>query len=196
MNPSPYSSKDKSQWEKITNDLIMDHPLHEEKIVDIILTAWDNIFSSTMGNQKIGVTIFPKPQIIGALLHELIPAEIATSFPGEWRGELTPYDKDIVHIKNDFYSIELKTSSNPNKIFGNRSYAQKPTTSKKGKDGFYLAVNFEKFSKENPRPQISVIRFGWLDHSDWIGQTSPTGQQAHLAPETYSLKFKTLYIKR
>jgi len=40
-----------------------------------------------------------------------------------------------------------------------------------------------------------MIRFGWLDHTDWIGQKAATGQQSRLAPETYDLKFKTLYRK-
>lgn len=197
MNNSPYSGKNKSDWKDITNQIINDHPLKKKSLVKMVLVAWDNIFDTSIGkhNLKIGVHIFPKPQVIGALLHELIPAEIAASSKTKWRGEMTKEDKDIVYIPNDFYSIELKTSSNPTQIFGNRSYAQKPTQGKKGKDGFYIAVNFEKFSKTNPKPEILAIRFGWLDHTDWIGQKAATGQQARLAPETYNLKFKTLYTK-
>ena len=195
MTKSPYNGKDKKQWPQITQNLIDKHPLDENEIK--VLMAWNDIFESSIGRHslKIGKHIFPKPQIIGALLHELIPAEIAASHPNMWRPEETADDKDIVCIKDDYYSIELKTSSNPRHIFGNRSYAQKPTEDKKGKDGYYLAVNFEKFSKQNNRPDILLIRFGWLDHSDWIGQKSPTGQQARLAPETYELKFKTLFTK-
>lgn len=195
MNTSPYLNVGEPQWQNITEKLIQKHPLTEESIVAMILSAWNNIFTCSFGSHKIGESIFPKPQVIGAFLHELIPAEMSQQFPGEWRGEVSNDDKDIVYIPNDFFSIELKTSSNRTQIFGNRSYAQKPTSDKKGKDGFYIAVNFEKFSKANPKPQIIMIRFGWLDHSDWIGQASETGQQARLSPETYKLKFKTLYIK-
>jgi len=197
MTISPYLKKDKSKWKAITEEIIKKHPLDENKLVEMVLSAWSDIFETSIGrhNLKIGEHIFPKPQVIGALLHELIPAELAASSPKEWRGEITADDKDIVYIPDDFYSIELKTSSNANHIFGNRSYAQKPTEGKKGKDGFYIAVNFEKFSKTNSKPSIVVIRFGWLDHTDWIGQKAATGQQARLAPETYDLKFKTLYRK-
>lgn len=197
MSQSPYSGKDKSEWKSITDTIISDHPLDEKSLVDMILLAWNNIFETSIGRNKlkIGEHIFPKPQVIGALMHELIPAEMAATYPKEWRGEADAGDKDIVYIPDDLYSIELKTSSNPTRIFGNRSYAQKPSQGKKGKDGFYIAVNFEKFSKKVTRPEILVIRFGWLDHTDWRGQKAESGQQASLSPETYDLKFKTLYLK-
>ena len=197
MNQSPYSNHTKNNWYSVTEDLINKHPLKEDDMVDIVLSAWNDIFETSIGKNgfKIGIDIFPKPQVVGALMHELIPAEISARFPRIWRGEEKAEDKDIVHIPDDRFSIELKTSSNKNSIFGNRSYAQAPTTSKKGKDGYYIAVNFEKFSKSNPKPNINIIRFGWLDHTDWIAQTAASGQQARLAPETYELKFKTLYDK-
>jgi hypothetical protein len=197
MADSPYAGKNKAKWPDITQELLDRHPLEEKEIKKFVLAAWDDLFASSIGlhRLKIGEHIFPKPQIIGALLHELIPAEISAAYPDIWRTEESADDKDIVHIQNDNYSIELKTSSNPKHIFGNRSYAQKPTANKKGKDGYYLAVNFEKISKQNNRPAILMVRFGWLDHSDWIGQQAATGQQARLLPETYELKFKTLFSK-
>lgn len=197
MNHSPYTGKDKSQWKSITEKLIKDHPLTEGSIVDTVFTAWQNIFETSIGRHKlkIGEDFFPKPQVIGSLLHELIPAELAAASPATWRSEKNAGDKDIVCIPNDYYSIELKTSSNPTKIFGNRSYAQQPSEGKKGKDGYYLAVNFGKFSTANNKPELLSIRFGWLDHTDWRGQKAESGQQANLSPETYELKLKTLYSK-
>jgi hypothetical protein len=132
---------------------------------------------------EIGKNIFPKPQIMGFFLHELIPLEIAALHPDEWRGEQTASDKDIVYIPDDTFSIEVKTSSHARHIYGNRSYAQGATKRKKSKSGYYLTVNFEKFSASNKRPRILLIRFGWLDSSDWIGQASETGQQASLTKE-------------
>jgi len=198
MNRSPYAGRDKLEWKSITDKLINEHPLSEDFIIEVVHAAWNGIFNTSIGNNglKIGEHIFPKPQIIGALLHELIPAEIEASFPMKWRGEQNAGDKDIVYIPDDFYSIELKTSSNPSRIFGNRSYAQQPTQGKKSKDGFYLAVNFWKFSASKVKPEIQTIRFGWLDHTDWKGQKAESGQQSSLSPETYELKFKTLYSKR
>jgi hypothetical protein len=198
MNTSPYNGKSKDQWKGITTKLIEQHPLDRQDIVNTVLTSWDNIFKSSIGKHsfRFGINIFPKPQIMGFLLHELIPLEFAANHPSEWRGEKTAADKDIEYIKDHKYSIELKCSSHKNQIFGNRSYAQKPSHDKKSKNGFYLTINFEKFETTIPHPKIILIRFGWLDHTDWIGQTSATGQQARLTPETYDKKFEVLYSKR
>jgi hypothetical protein len=197
-NASPYSNTNKSTWAKITDELIEAHPLNEGEIVEFCLAAWGNLFSSSIGRHglKIGQHIFPKPQIIGALLHELIPAEIVATYPKDWQREQEKDDKDIVYLPDDRFSVELKTSSNPNQIFGNRSYAQVPSQQRKSKDGYYLTVNFEQIKEKAKQPNILRVGFGWLDHTDWIGQTAATGQQARLSPETYTLKLKTLYTKR
>jgi len=194
---TPYENVSSGQWYKVTESIIMEHPLAEQEIVDIVLSSWDSIFDSSIGKHhfKIGKHIFPKPQIMGFLLHELITLETATRYPSEWRGEKNPDDKDLVYIPDVQFSIEIKTSSNKNKIFGNRSYAQAAASNKKSKSGYYLAVNFEKFENTRKNPTILLIRFGWLDHSDWIGQKSQTGQQARLSIETYGKKFKTLYTE-
>ena len=38
-----------------------------------------------------------------------------------------------------------------------------------------------------------MIRFGYLEHVDWIAQTASTGQQARLRKEAYDNKLITLY---
>ncbi|HBB89314.1 MAG TPA: ScaI family restriction endonuclease [Blastocatellia bacterium] len=191
---SPYDGKAVAKWSGVTRRLVDKHPLQTKELVEIVLAAWESIFGFKIGAKfEIGRDIFPKPQIMGFFLHELIPLEIAALHPDEWRGEETASDKDIVYIPDDKYSIEVKTSSNPRHIYGNRSYAQGSTKGKKSKSGYYLAVNFEKFSKTNKRPRILQIRFGWLDSSDWKGQAAATGQQAHLTRETENEKLLTIY---
>ena len=130
---------------------------------------------------------------MGFLLHELIPLELAALHPKKWRGEGSSGDKDIVYIPDDKFSIEVKTSSSPSHIFGNRSYAQGTTTQKKEKAGYYLAVNFQKFSVIVKKPNILLVRFGWLDSTDWIGQRAATGQQSRLPPEVESYKLLEIY---
>jgi hypothetical protein len=192
---SPYKNISLNKWIKVTQKLIKDHPLSCEEIVDIVLTSWDSIFVSTMGVKgfKIGLHIFPKPQIMGFLLHELIPLELAARYPEKWRTEKSSGDKDMVYIPNDSYSIELKTSSDPRHIYGNRSYAQASSDEKKAKSGYYLAVNFEKFIDQKKQPKIRLIRFGWIDASDWIGQKAATGQQSRLPPNVEESKLLKLY---
>jgi len=181
-NKYPYRDVPVHKWKTVTRQLIEEHPLSKEEIVSIVISSWKSILDSNLGTKgfKIGKDIFPKPQIMGFLLHELIPLELASKYPTIWRGEENSSDKDIVYIPDDYYSIEVKTSSNPKHIYGNRSYAQDTTSSKKAKSGYYLAVNFEKVVK-NKTPKITLIRFGWLDSDDWIGQKAATGQQSHLS---------------
>jgi len=191
---SPYDGLDVSQWEAKTIEIIKAHPLSTEAIVELVTETWDSIFESTIGRHaKIGEHIFPTPQMMGIFVHELIPLAIAAKFPDEWRRDETGDEKDLVCIADRQYSTEIKCSSNKNKIFANRSYAQQPTDSKKSKSGYYIAINFEKFGEREGLPRLRLIRFGWLDHSDWIGQKAATGQQARLKPDSDSKKLLQLY---
>ena len=191
----PYSGVPKNKWAEKTKELIAAHPLNQRELVEVVLQAWNAIFESKIGPHRfrIGTHLFPKPQIMGFFLHELIPLELATRYPNKWRGEEEAGDKDLVYIPDPKFSVEIKTSSHKAQIFGNRSYAQKPTDAKKSKSGYYLAINFESFDKRRrARPKIVRIRFGWLDHTDWIGQAAATGQQAHLDPDTEGSKLTVL----
>ncbi|MFN8626393.1 MAG: ScaI family restriction endonuclease [Candidatus Binatia bacterium] len=192
---SPYKGLPPEKWHAVTQQLVKEHPLKAKEIVEVVLAAWDSIFASKLGTSAfhIGKDIFPKPQIMGFFLHELIPLELAARHPKTWRGEKASEDKDIVYIPDDQYSIEVKTSSNPRHIFGNRSYAQEASENKKVKSGYYLTVNFEKFSGDTKRPNILLVRFGWLDATDWIGQKAATGQQSRLPPEVENYKLLELY---
>ena len=148
---SPYVGKQVEEWEGVTEKLLKEHPLDSATLVEVVLAAWQSIFDSRMGSQKfqIGKDIFPKPQIMGFFLHELIPLELAARFPKQWRGDKAAGEKDIVYLPDPKFSIEIKTSSNPNRIFGNRSYAQKTTKGKKAKSGYYYRREF----RENFRHQ-------------------------------------------
>lgn len=191
--PSPYDNIPPAQWAAKTQDLIDAHPLDVDDIVDTVLTCWTAIFESRLGGKfRIGHDIQPKPQIMGFLLHELIPLELQSRHPGEWRPEELKSDKDLVYIPDPALSVELKTSSHATQIFGNRSYAQPQDGAGKSKDGYYLTVNFEKFSS-NGLPKVTLVRFGWLDHTDWIGQAAATGQQARIRPESDRAKLLRLY---
>lgn len=190
---NPYENKQYEDWESITKNLISNHPLSTENIQKEVLNSWEDIFNSSIGVYKIGVDIFPQPQIMGFFLHELIALHLHRQSPREWSRNNTINDKDLVYLSDTKYSIKIKTSSHPNKIFGNRSYAQKTESTKGTKSGYYLAVNFEKFDKSNPKPKILIIRFGWLDHTDWVGQKSASGQQAHIPSRIESKKLLKIY---
>lgn len=195
---SPYDGLNSDQWANKTHELINLHPLNAQELYDIVLQVWNSIFQSQIGSKpfRIGQDIFPAPQIMGFFLHELIPLELAHRYPNDWhRGTLSD-EKDIVYVPDDTFSIEIKTSSSRKNIYGNRSYTQATTTSKKNKSGYYLAINFEKFSPTTITPQITLVRFGWLDHEDWLGQSSASGQQARLSPIVENNKLLILPLNK
>lgn len=188
-----YEGIPEDKWIEKTKELVESHPLATNEIVEVVRGSWDAIFESKIGKFSIGEHLHPKPQTMGFLLHELVPLEFSARYPGTWRGEQAKDDKDLVYISDDSYSVEIKTSSHKSQIFGNRSYAQKSKGKAKEKAGYYLAVNFEKFTAGGARPRIRRIRFGWLDHADWAGQKAQTGQQARLSPAVEKGKLLVLY---
>jgi hypothetical protein len=177
MNKSPYDGHPVEDWKAITEDLVKAHPMFGDEIRTMVTAAWNDIFESKIGSRelKIGVDIFPSGQLMGSWLHELVPREFAEAYPTLWRPEKAVTDKDLVFIPDDKFSIEIKTSSSPSDIPGNKSFAQTATTAKKLKDGYYIVVNYEKF-EPGKMPGLKKIRFGWLDHSDWQGQSGEGGQ--------------------
>lgn len=195
---SPYVDLRPDEWSEKTDELVAAFPLDMEELVQIVKTSWHGVFASKIGTKgfQIGRHIFPKPQIIAFFLHELIPLELASRYPGIWRGEVSAADKDVVYIPDSTYSIEIKTSSHTSQIFGNRSYAQEGGKGKKSKAGYYLAVNFDKSVKGAPEPRLRRVRFGWLDHTDWQGQAAATGQQARLSPQVERGKLRLLFEDR
>jgi len=197
---SPYQGLASENWRTKTLELIERHPLDPQEIYEVVLKVWQELFQSNLTSRgyKIGIDLFPRPQIMGSLLHELIPLEFSRRYPNMWRREENETEKDIVCIPNDYFSIELKTSSSLRSTYGNRSYAQKGSSTKrakKSKSGYYLVVNFQKFEKDCKSPQqppIRLVRFGWIDSHDWQGQAAATGQQARLSSEVEKYKLLPL----
>ena len=184
---SPYENVPVEQWHEITRCLVERHPL-TPVIVDLSLKSWQSILHgkiNTYLNMQIKEMSI-SPQATGALLHDVIPEYISKNIKGFRKG--LGNEKDIVCEYNDFYSLELKTSSLKS-IYGNRSYAK--SGGGKSKDGYYLTINFEKIQRNDPK--LLRIQMGWLNHSDWVGQKSETGQQAVLTKEAQGNKFVVLY---
>lgn len=194
---SPYDGIPPAEWENRTEELLADYPIPRTEVVEVVLQEWASIFESGIGTNRlrIGEHLFPSPQVMGNYLHELVPYELRRRYPEGWRRDETGADKDLVWVADpDRWSTEIKTSSHKNQVFGNRSYAQ-AGNSKKTKSGFYLTINFEKWSDCHPGelPKVRLIRLGWLDHTDWIPQKAPTGQNARISKEAYAGKLSELF---
>jgi hypothetical protein len=184
---NPYEGRAVAQWREVTANLVEKHPL-APYIVDICLKSWQSILHgkiNTYLNMSIG-EMHISPQATGALLHDVIPEYIAKNTNGFRKG--VGKEKDVVCAFDEAFSFELKTSSQKS-IYGNRSYAKSETG--KSKSGYYVTINFEKIAANAPK--ILLIQMGWLNHADWIGQTSETGQQASLSKEARENKLIALY---
>lgn len=195
----PYDGVPESEWLHITEKLVQEFPISMELLTRIVLESWDEIFTITNSSKDfvIGKTVFPKPQILGFFLEEIITRKIHQLDPSIWIPDPTGYSKDVVNIRQPKFSIEIKTSSSPKNIYGNRSYGQSGESSKKSKDGYYLAINFEQFYKNNlRRPEIRLIRFGYLNYTDWRSQNASTGQQARIPANIESVKLLPIYIRK
>jgi hypothetical protein len=190
---NPYPA-DPERWIAITDDLLGQFPIPMEKMVEIVLSSWEDIFHSRVGikGYQIGRDIWPEPQIMGFLLHELIPLNLENYFQRQWRRGAASTECDAIYLPNPDFSIEIKTSSSNSGIFGNRSYANISKSARKQRGSYFLAVNFGKFSAAG-RPEISLIRFGWLGAADWIGQKAQSGQQARLTKEAKAYKLRIIY---
>jgi ScaI restriction endonuclease len=192
---SLYEGVPEEGWAEVTRKLIDAHPLDPDEIVEVVLLCWQDIFESKIGRRglRIGTDVFPTPQIMATLLHELVPAEFQHRYPDKWRRDASGTDKDLVYIPDERYSAEIKCSSSAKSIYANRSYAQQHTENKKARAGYFIGVNFQKFSDDlRQQPAITRVSFGWLDWTDWIPQASPTGQQAYLS--TAAKRFKMLEL--
>ena len=76
---SPYAGLAQAEdWAVKTRELIEIHPLSPNEIYEVVIQVWREIFESnlTSKNYKIGVDLFPRPQIMAYFLHELIPLEL------------------------------------------------------------------------------------------------------------------------
>lgn len=185
---SPYEGLVKEEWLAKTYDLIGRHPLDCETIKQVALKSWQVLWSTTIGEGEVSIKLFEldvPASVVGYFFEKLFARELETQQPEHWRGGRTKNDKDIVHLPDNFYSIEIKSSGQlGTKVFGNRSYGQNVENTvldKKEKSGYYITVNF--YEKE-----INLLRFGWIDRSDWNAQEAPTGQAAGLSESVYRYK--------
>ena len=188
-----YPEPPSDSWLDITRQAVAEHPLSTAELIDLVNLSWQAIFDSKFGPSEfqIGKDLFPSPQVLSFFLHEFLALEVAKRYPAIWRRDESAFEKDLVFMPDSLYSVEIKASSSARQVYGNRSYAQ-PSDPKKSKDGYYLTINFSKPTATDVG-QIKIIRFGWLDRSDWIPQRSSSGQQARLRPVAYQYKLLTLF---
>lgn len=160
----------------------------EKIILKSIFKSWNDISNFKIGELSIGKDFIPNGQLIGNLLHILIPINMEKESNGEFYPGKYIDDKDIICKSNADLSIELKTSSTKN-IYGNRCYSK--SLNKKSKNSYYLTINYSNFTRDK-KGEITLIKFGYITNKDWVAQKSETGQQSRLKGGE---KLKILYKK-
>lgn len=185
---SPYHNAPKSEWQNITKQLIADHPLDPNEILSIAIASWDSVWSTQIGEAPAQIPlrdINPPATVVGYFFEKIFAKALSEKYPNIWRGESGGDEKDLHYIPDPSYSIEIKSSGQlGTKIFGNRSYGQEVANKslvKKDKSGYYITVNFYGDC-------LNLVRFGWIDASDWKAQSAATGQMASLNEDTYEYK--------
>lgn len=189
MKTSPYAGVPEGpEWLDITRDLVGKHPLSLEQLKAACLSAWRLVWRTTIGEPPLAIRlaelVVPAP-VVGYFFEVLLAEHLAGHFPGAWRRNTSKDEVDVVCLTDPGRSFEIKTSGQlAFKVFGNRSYGQKPEDGdepKKEKSGYYLTVNFVA-------QVVTLIRFGWIDADDWRPQASERGQAATLADGVYQYK--------
>ncbi|WP_426281836.1 ScaI family restriction endonuclease [Lysobacter soli] len=185
--PSPYADSTVEEWDGITQQLIANHPLSIEVILEAALAAWHHLWATRIGDAETGFELHqldPPAQVVGYLFEKLFSKELARRLPDDWVGG-TGSQKDVHCLTDASMSIELKSSGQLGyKVYGNRSYGQQienADAGKKDKSGYYITINF------NGRT-LTLLRFGWIDATDWQAQSAQTGQMAGLPDVVYKHK--------
>lgn len=193
------SSHDKAQ---LTQALILKHPLNMGVVRDLVFEAWRLIiqgkFTDADGEvEDYFFDVKPESKDLCNQMHKKIPKLLAKEFGSKWREEVFKTDKDVVCTNDNKFSFEIKGGQGfDGKCSGNKSYANTKGNAAKSKNGFYLFFNFENIAEaraKGKRPEITFIRFGYVEQRNWRGQSSGSGQQATISPEVYKTQFMTLF---
>lgn len=185
---NPYENIPIYRWPEVTDNLINQHPLSLQEIHEVAIYSWTALWQTKIGSGDAILNIqdiAPPATVIGYFFEKLMAKELERRYPNLWAGGTKSDHKDLHYLNNPYFSIEIKSSGQPGfHIYGNRSFSQEienPEKAKKNKSGYYITINF--FGQN-----LNLIRFGWIDGSDWKGQAASSGQMAWLRPEVYSYK--------
>lgn len=186
---SPYEGKEKLEWGNITEHLVFSHPLMQNNgnyLTWMVQQVWNCMMNTQFGQIACLKDLTYSTSMISGLFHELFAKFLSQRHPELWKTGNLANEKDLVYIPNSFYSFEIKMSGQKGQqVFGNKSYCSEGARIQKQKSGYYLIIHFYQST-------LCMIRFGWIDFSDWKPQKSSTGQQASLFPHVYDFKLRII----
>ena len=186
----PYSDKPIEEWTEITKTLVLKFPVKMYEIRKVVEDSFKDYLNLTISEFKlqIGKDIFFPAQATGVIIQKLITLKLSKLQTNTWKDGVKKFEKDVVNVKENIFSFEIKTSSSKSGIFGNRSMGHISKNKTKVRSGYYLIINYKLPKEEDKNFEIYKIRFGWIDDNDWKGQSSPTGQQSTVSKDCKSYK--------
>lgn len=188
---SPYAGVPVEGWGDVTAKLVAEHPLTTQMIFDAAMVSWDRLWTTTVGDAEHGFQLAeldPPATVVGYFFEKLFAKQLSIELLKVWVGGKGS-QKDLHCITDESKSVEMKSSGQLGyKIYGNRSYGQElenEEAGKKDKSGYYITINFYGRT-------LTLLRFGWIDGTDWVPQKSPTGQMAGLGDDVYRHKLVSI----
>lgn len=158
------------------------HVLSHDTLLTIIQNAWKALWKVEIANMPIQ-RLHLDAQVIGKLFQELMHWELHAADP-RWQHPDGPRKRgnpDFVCVTDPTQSFELKMCGQPGsaRVFGNRCSSHNfAAANGKCRDSWLLTINYSG-------QRINLVRFGYVLGSDWVGQSSATGNAARLKHEAY-----------
>ena len=132
MMTSPYRGNPGPSWLATTRRLVDAHPLKPAILREAALSAWAKLWETTLGSGQTSVKLGDlrvPATVVGYFFEVLLARHLQRVAPGLWRGNQSKEEKDLVYLPDPALSVEIKTSGQAGfKVYGNRSYGQKPGT--------------------------------------------------------------------
>ena len=160
-------------------------------VVRAVEKSWSTLWTARIGPLPLA-RMHLDAQATGKIFQELLAYALHDE-DARWRHPDAPRharDPDFV-FENPAYNFELKTcgQAGGRAVFGNRcSSAGIASDTGKSRSTWLLTINYSLV--EGPR--LNIVRFGFVDSTDWIGQRAATGNSSRLNPEAYASKLRIL----
>lgn len=155
------------------DDAVRMHPLFDD-MRDFVVCAMHRVAMIRMHDGTSLTDVIPglrgnMGSMIGTLFEHSLLQVIREQYDDEYRAQKKRSDCDILSTDDRIFNFEIKTTTSPREIYGNRIVSQA-----KASGSFLLAVNYSKLTLD-----VTRVRFGWVDPTCWAGQAG-NGQQARL----------------
>lgn len=162
------------------------HRLSHPVLLNVIQKSWTQLWTVKVGRIPLH-QLNVDAQVVGKFFQELMTLELSEEDP-RWHPPKSNKDPDFVFGDDPSQSFELKMCGQPGsrEVYGNRcSSAAYVSPRGKSRDSWLLTINYTD-------TRINLVRFGYVLGTDWIGQTSASGNASRLNKDVYATKLRVI----